>query len=446
MHGFKIGFLAVALSGSPVLAQTSNATSLTAAGTTMFKGGPALTGVSTGSVPRAFEGIRFIVRTGGPIRSTPLLYRSGVYFGSSDGFLYAVDAHDGHPLWTLHASGPVASSPAARGDLIYFVARPNTLYAVTADRGEIRWQQDLGADKGPSNYWDFFESSPTLVDDRLFVGSGDGRLYCIDAASGRRIWSFDAGARIRSTPAVVDNTVVVGAMNGRIYAVDAATGKEKWSYATRGASHKFADKNNDTTSIVASPTIAGGLVAIGGRDGYLYAVDLQTGKLRWDITHDGSSWILSTASQQGSLFIGSGSAFLLQAVDLSTGKESWRFKTHSAVFSSPVIAGNVIVFSDLSGLVYAVDTMSGKELWSFNLPDRALSSPVVGDHTVYVASDDGKLLALDTGTTAHDAAVRRLVYWQGPLSAESFSWFPKGIDEAIRDAFVRSGFERIDRA
>ena len=446
----KIAPLALALSASLALAQAGDAPSpnSTIPVTSMFKGGPALTGISHGTPPRALEGIRFIVRTGGPIRSTPLLYRSGLYLGSSDGLFYAVDARDGHPLWTLRASGPVASSPAASGDLVYFVARPNTLYAVTADRGAIRWQQDLGADKGSSNYWDFFASSPALVNDRLFVGSGDGRLYCIEAASGRRLWSFDAGARIRSTPAVVDNTVVFGALNGRIYAVDAATGKQKWTYATRGASHKFADKSNDTTSVVASPTVANGIVTTGGRDGYLYALDLQTGKLRWDLTHDGASWILSTASQQGTLFVGSGSAFILQAVDLATGKEQWRFKTRSAVFSSPTIAGDVVVFSDLSGLVHALTTTTGKELWNFPLPDRPLASPVLGDHVLYLACDDGKLLALDTAATAppHATSRRRLVYWQGPQSAQSFSWFPKGIDESIRDFFVRSGFERIDRA
>src|SRR5581483_3613148 len=58
------------------------------------------------------------------------------------------------------------------------------------------------------------------------------------------------------------------------------------------------------------------------------------------------------------------------------------------------------------------------------------------------------LLALDTAVTAplHATSRRRLVYWQGPQSAQSFSWFPKGVDESIRDSFRRSAFAPIDRA
>jgi len=414
----------------------------------MFRCGPALAGVCQGTAPMRVTGIRFVFRAEAPIRSTPLLYRERLYFGSSDGTVYAIDARDGHSLWKIHADGPVSSSPAARGGTIYFVSRPNLLYAVDAATGTTRWRRDLGQDAGPHNYWDFFESSPTLAGERLFVGSGNGRVYAFESASGKQLWSYDSGARVRSTPAVSGNTVVFGAMNGRVYAVDATTGKEKWTYSTRGASNKYSDKNNDTTSVVASPTIAGNAVMVGGRDSYLYAIDLETGKLRWELTQDGSSWMLSTGSQGRDVLIGGGSAFLLQSVAIETGKENWRFKARSAIFSSPAISGDVVVVSDLSGFVHAVRASTGKELWSFPLGDRALSSPVVGDHAVYVASDDGMLVALETSdaAAASGGTRRELVYWQGPHSANSFSWFAKGIGEGVRDSFVRVGFQQIDAA
>ncbi len=216
----------------------------------MFRCGPALTGACEGTPPERVTGIRFVFHAEAPIRSTPLLYHGRLYFGSSDGFVYAVDAADGHLLWKIRAAGPVASSPAANDGILHLVCRPNLLYALDADTGAVRWQRDLGPDLGPHNYWDFFESSPILDENRLFVGSGNGRLYAFEPASGGPLWSFDAGARVRSTSAVAGNTVAFGAMNGRIYAVDADTGKQKWMFATRGASHQFSERNNDTTSVV----------------------------------------------------------------------------------------------------------------------------------------------------------------------------------------------------
>ncbi len=158
--------------------------------------------------------------------------------------------------------------------------------------------------------------------------------------------------------------------------------------------------------------------------------------------------MLSNASHGRDLFVGGGSAFVFQSVDFDTGKEHWRFKTRSAVFASPALCGDVAVVSDLSGLVHALRASSGKELWSFPLADRALSSPVIGDRAVYVASDDGTLVALQTDDQAAESAKtwRRLVYWQGPHSPNSFSWFSKGIGEGVRDFFVRSGFQQIDTA
>ena len=52
---------------------------------------------------------------------------------------------------------------------------------------------------------------------RVYIGSGDGRLYVLDAASGKKIWEFDTGAGLTASPAVADGKVVIGAQDGRLY-------------------------------------------------------------------------------------------------------------------------------------------------------------------------------------------------------------------------------------
>ena len=51
------------------------------------------------------------------------------------------------------------------------------------------------------------DSSPAIAGNRVVVGSGDGKLYVLDAHDGRKIWEFDAGARLHrvagQSPAVV---------------------------------------------------------------------------------------------------------------------------------------------------------------------------------------------------------------------------------------------------
>jgi len=66
------------------------------------------------------------------------------------------------------------------------------------------------------------------------VGSNDGKLYALDAATGAFKWSYTTGAAISSSPAIISGVVYVGSNNGKLYALHAATGAFKWSYTTGG--------------------------------------------------------------------------------------------------------------------------------------------------------------------------------------------------------------------
>jgi outer membrane protein assembly factor BamB len=61
------------------------------------------------------------------------------------------------------------------------------------------------------------DSSPALAGGRVFVGSNDGKLYVLDAATGQKKWEFDAGDAITASPAIAGGRVVVGSADGRIY-------------------------------------------------------------------------------------------------------------------------------------------------------------------------------------------------------------------------------------
>jgi outer membrane protein assembly factor BamB len=76
----------------------------------------------------------------------------------------------------------------------------------------------LGEDLGNLNFWNLFLSSPSIVDQNIYVGSGSGYLFDIDLNTKKRVWKFNAGSRIRTTPAIADNRVVFGTMEGYVIA------------------------------------------------------------------------------------------------------------------------------------------------------------------------------------------------------------------------------------
>ena len=68
----------------------------------------------------------------------------------------------------------------------------------------------------------------------MYVGSWDGKVYALRAATGAMLWSFATGKRyaVWSSPAVVGGVVYVGSDDGKVYALQASNGAKIWSYST----------------------------------------------------------------------------------------------------------------------------------------------------------------------------------------------------------------------
>src|SRR5580698_2377152 len=68
-------------------------------------------------------------------------------------------------------------------------------------------------------------ASPTIASARIYIGSYDGNLYALDAATGAVAWKVDTGARIASSAAVANGIVYVLGYDASVHAFAADTGK-----------------------------------------------------------------------------------------------------------------------------------------------------------------------------------------------------------------------------
>ena len=59
------------------------------------------------------------------------------------------------------------------------------------------------------------------LNDRIFIGSGDGRLYAIQLKTGKQLWRFEAGGAIVGSPAVAGGRLVIGTDAGDLYCLGA---------------------------------------------------------------------------------------------------------------------------------------------------------------------------------------------------------------------------------
>lgn len=147
----------------------------------------------------------------------------------------------------------------------------------------LAWYFDLDTHRGQ-------EATPIVVDGVMYVSTAWSMVKALNARTGALLWSYDPKVPkewgvyaccdvVNRGVAVWGNKVYIGTLDGRLIALDAATGKPVWSTLT-------IDKNKPYT-ITGAPRIVKGKVLIGngggeyGVRGYISAYDAETGKLDW---------------------------------------------------------------------------------------------------------------------------------------------------------------------
>lgn len=348
-----------------------------------FRHGPSHQGVASGPANLPGE-LAWRLATRGKLRGTPVVREGKAYVGSEDGGLYCVSLVDGRLLWRFEAGCELSSSPALAKNLVLFLGRDGVMRALNADTGKVRWETTLGEDlapKGDPRLWDLWVSSPLVEGNRVFIGSGNGKVYALELESGKSIWQFTTGGRVRSSPSLWEGRVFVGSFDGNVYAIDAVTGQQQWRFST-GA------------PVQSSPALAGGNLFVGSRSAAVFALDARTGVLKWRSAHPNGSWVLgSPAVSNGKVVVGSSDEHFVQALDQESGQELWCFPTRGRVLGSPTIQGEVVLVGTEDASLFALDLESGLSLGQNVTEGPIHSSPVPADEFILVASDDSHLSA-----------------------------------------------------
>ncbi len=356
----KLPLLALLVTAAPAFADDAQ-----------FRGDAAHTGVAATAGPAKLATVKWKFKTGGPVVSSPVLADKRIYVGSSDHFLYALDAATGAVVWKLQTGSRVASTPAVAGGTVYVLGYDSTLYAANAATGAVTWKFKTGGEhrytathlhgnepaaEAMPDPFDVYLSSPAVAGGKVYVGSSDGNIYALDAATGAVAWKFATGNVVHATPAIADGKVFVGSWDSYFYALDAATGKLAWKFKT-GEDPQIHNQQG----IQASAVVADGMVYVGCRDSLFYALDAKTGDKRWSFSNKGSWVVGSAAVTGGKVYFATSDSGMLYGFDAKTGAQQFALDFHHwPMFSSPTIAGGQLYVGSNTGKLFAIDLASHK--------------------------------------------------------------------------------------
>ena len=317
------------------------------------------------------------------------------HFRRSTEFFY--ETPEKPTAWRVYLGASTKCTPTVADGVVYVGANDGKLWAIEAETGKAIWSAETGAE---------IAAQPLFVDGKVVVANGLGLVQAY-STRGKKLWEFPAGDAVYSSPVLADGRIAFGCNNGKLYVLDASTGAQ-------------VSVNEDATySVESKPFAVGGKVYYGAWDQYVRCVNAPNGALVWKQLGEGS--LIEKAKRyfspadagpvlaEGKVFIADRD-YMLTIINADTGE---RIDAKKAVAATGVSGdGKFVYLRKTDGNLEKTDA-AGASIWS--TPCRMgyiAAAPTEKDGTVYVASGLGLVSAL----SAQDGKV----VWQYQASPQLF--------------------------
>ncbi|MGQ9730736.1 MAG: outer membrane protein assembly factor BamB family protein, partial [Candidatus Zipacnadales bacterium] len=325
--------------------------------------------------------IRWRTMLGGSSKSTPVIWGDQLLVGANDGCLYSLDLADGHVRWTAETNGDILGAALPFGNRAFVGSADGWLYEVNAE-GHLTRAFNAGAP---------IYSPPLTIAEHLIVATAAGTVHGIERDTFIELWRSEAPEyTIEDTLFLAGDLLCFGAWDTYVYALDSNSGELRWRSPASGTLEGGAKQYYSPAD--CGPVVCGDRLYIADRKYHLSVMDVKTGQLLTSregvagtgLSEDGNAVYLRT--------IRSG----LVKLD-ANGTELWTANVPlGSIAAAPVERDGVVYSVSNLGTVSAVAADSGLLLWELDvLPGfYCMSEPAVHKGTVYISGMDGSVTAI----------------------------------------------------
>ncbi len=325
--------------------------------------------------------------------------RNGIY--TETGLLRKWPARGPEVLWLFEGLGQGYSSPSFANGKIYIkgMTGQNGYVFILNKEGELENRYEYGPEFHES--FPGSRSTPLIVKDLLYLVSGMGKIMCLEAGTGKEIWSRDAiidfgGSNIRwgiTENLLIDGDMIFFTPGGKkhnIVALDRFTGDIVWSAPGTGK----GDLSAYCSPLIINLPARKILVTHMAND--IVGLDAATGEFLWSHPFTNRNFIHANTPvyQDGYLYVFSTDESGSVKFDLSSDGSRigvvWENKEVRNLQGGAVILDDHIYSpSYVDRRWYSIDRTSGHSTYSSRDIDRGVV--IYADGKLYCYSERGEL-------------------------------------------------------
>lgn len=343
-----------------------------------FHGDVDLRGVSSSPMPDTLE-LLWRFNSGDTLSSAPVSDGVSIFVAGDHGIVCAVDLK-GEKIWEqtlmrVNSSNDIVAERLnapllVMGGQLFVGSSRGTFYALDAATGDVSW----------SHFTDgSFNGTP--IDDGagnvVALDQSEGALMCWNAESGALLWKTEGVERSDGSPSIAQKRIVFGSCLAALHV-----------YSDQGAAIAEIEVGGDG-QIAGGVAIDGARAFAGDRSGRLLCFDLEQGALLWQ-TDAADDSTFSTPALAGNRVVYAGDDGFVRAVDAQTGSLLWEWLT-DGLPTSPVIWDTHVLVS-VDGVLIVLRLSDGVKVRTIEMSDE-ITSPALVAGCVVVGADDGTLSA-----------------------------------------------------
>ena len=319
----------------------------------------------------------------GAVVAGPVMADSILFSTSYDGYIRARDPYTGAVLWGRALGGEYyyPGTPAVDGGLVYatfYGSSGGYVYALDELSGNLMWSV------GMSSGLDFSERVQMTATDGLVYGATwNGYVYALDESDGSVAWSYRTGGNPCGGVAIGGGMAFIGSQEGYLYAFDKDTGTLQWSTFLV-----------ELGAITSAPLYAQGNIYIGTSSGSMFAVDAASGTIVWQAMMNAPISFSTPAYDGTAIFFGTlgGMFYALDPVD---GSVKWSTPVGESVYCSPAYAHGYLYTTVWDGEFVTLDATDGTIVDSQYIGSYSFTtSPAVSDGWVWINDYMGSVFGL----------------------------------------------------